>query len=123
MITFTLDTPITVGSLSSQVTVSTLQLTAVTYSSTPALAPLGTATLDLTLTDPVSGFQEVINYQDSSVLTLWGSFGDQIAEAVFAKLVADGRLAPGTAAPVVSPAPVTPPDAATPDPSTSAPTA
>jgi len=103
--TFTLTTPATVGSMTSPITVASLQLTTLSYSSTPALAQIGTGTLSITLTDPVSGWQETINYQDNSVLTLWSEaqtpaagteLGDIMATAIFAKLIADGKLPPGT---------------------------
>ncbi len=105
MTTYTLSTPTTVGGIGSQITVSSFQLTSISYSSTPELAPISTGTLTITLTDPSSGYQETINYQDASVLVLWSQalspaantqLGDIIAGAVFAKLVADGKLPPGS---------------------------
>lgn len=105
MTTYTFTTPIAVGSLSSQRTISSLRLTGVNYTSTPALAQIGTGTLTITLTDPQSGWQEQISYQDASVLTLWSeaqspaantALGDIVAGAVFAKLIADGKLPAGT---------------------------
>lgn len=105
MTTYTLTTPLTVGTLGSQSTVSSLQITVLEYSSTPALAPLGTAELSVTLTDPNSGWQERVLYQDASVFALWQSaqspapgtqLGDILAAAVFAKLIADGKLPAGT---------------------------
>jgi hypothetical protein len=94
--TFQLATPLTVGTVSKPITVSSLQITTVYYSTTPELAPLGTGELDITLTDPVSGWQETVSYQDASVLTLWQSIGDGVAQALFAKLIADGKLPAGT---------------------------
>jgi hypothetical protein len=94
--TYTLTTPISLGSITSPIRVTSLQLTTVNYSSTPALAPIGTGTLSLTLTDPASGYQEQIDYQDADVLAMWASIGDTIANAVFAKLIADGKLPAGT---------------------------
>jgi hypothetical protein len=96
--TYTLTTPVIIGGLSSSQTVSSLQLTAINLSTTPQLAQLGTGTLALTLTDPTSGVQETISYADASVLTLWESIGDTVAQAVFAKLIADSRLPAGTLA-------------------------
>jgi hypothetical protein len=61
----------------------------------------------LTLTDPKTGAQESISYQDASVLAMWKTIGDTIAQAVFAKLIADGKLPAGTLATVADPAPVT----------------
>jgi hypothetical protein len=103
--TYTLTTPVTVGTMSSPISVAALQITGVAYSSTPALAQIGTGTLQVTLTDPESGWQEQINYADATVLTLWASaqsaaagteLGDIVAQAVFAKLIADGKLPAGT---------------------------
>ena len=105
MVNFTLTPAVTVGSLSSQVTVSSLEITAVSWSSTPELAPLGAGDLEITLTDPVSRFQETIGYQDASVNAFVAagvnpsageSLGDLVAAAIFAKLIADGKLPPGT---------------------------
>jgi hypothetical protein len=104
-LTFTLATPVNVGSLNQPLTVSSLQLTGLLYTSTPMLAPIGTGDLQVTLTDPVSGAQETINYQDATVLSLWETvptptsgqqLGDIVAQTVFAKLIADGKLPAGT---------------------------
>lgn len=100
MTTYTLTTPITLGTLANPVTVSSLELTTLQYTSTPALAPIGTGTLAVTLTDPKTGAQESIAYQDASVLALWQTIGDTIAQAIFAKLIADGKLPAGTLATV-----------------------
>lgn len=105
MTLFTLATPISVGTMSSPVTVTSFEVTVVSYSSTPALAPSGTGELDITLTDPNTGWQESFSYQDSSVLTFWSTLstlaaqsavGDIMAQAVFQKLIADGKLPAGT---------------------------
>jgi hypothetical protein len=105
MVTYTLTTPLTVGTLSSSQTITSLQLTTIAYTSTPALALIGTGVLQLILTDPTSGAQETINYQDASVLAFWAKtvsttateeLGDIISSAVFEKLIADGKLPAGT---------------------------
>ena len=104
MTTYTLTTPVTVGSLTSPITLSQLQITGITYSSTPPLAPIGSGLLAITLTDPVSGWQEAINYLDATVPPMWTQsitvaeeeLGDVIAGVVFAKLMADGKLPAGT---------------------------
>jgi hypothetical protein len=105
-VTFTLTTPVNVGTLTSPVNVSSLAITAVSFSTTPALAPLGTAELSITLTDPVSGWQETIDYQDASVLAFFAqaaptpaagaTMEDVMASAVFGKLIADGKLPAGS---------------------------
>jgi hypothetical protein len=97
--TFTLTTPFQTGSFEAPITVTSLQITEVYYSSTPALAPIGTGTLNITLTDPATGWQYQAKYQDASVLTLWQTIADPIAQSIFAKLIADGKLPPGTLAP------------------------
>lgn len=100
-----LTTPVTIGALASPLTVSSLQVTDVAIATKPSLAQIGTGTLAVTLTDPNSGAQETIIYQDATVLTLWAStatvpagqsLGDTIASAVFNKLIADGKLPAGT---------------------------
>lgn len=108
MVTFQLSTPVAVGPLSASVTVSALRVTAVSFSTTPALAPLGTAELSVTLTDPVSGWQEMIQYRDATVLTFFAQSAptpttgqtveDVMSQLVFAKLVADGKLPAGSIA-------------------------
>ncbi len=105
MQTYTLTTPLQTGSLAKSTTVSSLQITGISYTSTPRLAPLGSGSLVITLTDPHSGFQETISYLDSSVPAFWaatcamaptGVLGDTVTAAVFAKLIADGKLPAGT---------------------------
>jgi hypothetical protein len=95
---YALTTPLSVGTLVNPITVSSLQLTTVNYSSTPDLAPLGAGTLSLVLTDPTSGFQETVSYTDSSVIEMWSTIGDTISQAVFEKLIADGKLPLGNIA-------------------------
>lgn len=94
--TFTLAQPATIGNLGNQVTVSSLQLTGITFSSTPEIAQLGTGELTILLTDPKSGYQEQITYRDSSALDLWLKIGDTVASAVFEKLIADAKIPTGT---------------------------
>lgn len=106
MTTFTLTTPFTTGGLSNSITVTSLQITDVWFASIPQLAPIGTGELEITLTDPVSGWQEQITYQDASVLAFFASpatappsgatYSDVISIALFSKLIADGKLPPGT---------------------------
>ena len=106
MVTYTLTTPVNVGTLTQPVAVSSLKVTGVGFSTTPALAPLGTAELSITLTDPVSGWQEMIDYKDASVLTFFAqvaptpptgaTYEDVMAAAVLTKLIADGKLPAGT---------------------------
>ncbi len=105
MLTFTLNTPVNVGGIGSQVTVKALQVTGITSSLTPPLAQIGTGILAVTLTEPNTGWQQTFNYQDDSVPALWTgaqspaantALGDIVAAAIFAKLVADGKLPAGT---------------------------
>jgi len=104
MTTYNLATPVLIGTLGNQTAVSSLQVTGILWTSTPQLAPLGSGDLSVTLTDPASGYQETVRYQDASVLDLWASlqspaantaFGDIVSAAILAKLVADGKLPPG----------------------------
>jgi hypothetical protein len=107
MTTFTLTTPTNVGTLTVPVVVSSLNITALMYTTTPALAPLGTAQLSVTITDPASGWQETISYQDASVLAFFSQLApttlpagttldDVMCQLTFAKLIADGKLPSGT---------------------------
>jgi hypothetical protein len=94
--TYALATPLTFGTLANPISISSLQLTNINLATTPDLAPLGMGTLTLTLTDPKSGAQETVTYRDASVLDLWHTIGDFVSKAVFAKLIADGKLPAGT---------------------------
>jgi hypothetical protein len=108
MVTFTLTTPVNVGTLTAPVVVSALQVTGVWFSTTPQLAPIGAAELEITLTDPVSGWQQTVTYNDDSVPAFFAlpapvpptgaTYQSVMAAAVFGKLVADGKLPPGTLA-------------------------
>jgi hypothetical protein len=109
MVTYTLTTPITVGTMAQPVTISSLQLTTLAYTSTPALAQIGTGVLSVTLTDPTTGAQETVTYKDASVIAMWQTIGDTIAQAVFAKLIADAKLPAGTLATVADVTPATSP--------------
>lgn len=103
---FTLTNPVTTGPLSAPVTVAALEVTGVFFTTTPALAPIGTGELSVTLTETTCGWQEKIQYQDASVLAFFAqlaptpaagaTFEDVMASAIFAKLIADGKLPAGT---------------------------
>ena len=105
-VVFTLTTPVNVGTLTQPVVVSSLTVTGVWFSTTPALGPIGAAELSVTLTDPASGWQETVDYCDSSVPTFFAqaaptppsgaTYEDVIAAAVFSKLIADSKLPAGT---------------------------
>src|SRR5579863_4164214 len=104
--TYTLTTPVNVGTLTAPVNVASLRVTGVNLSTTPALAPIGTAQLTVILTDPVSGWQETVSYQDASVVAFFAqaaptptagqTMQDVMAQAILTKLVADGKLPAGT---------------------------
>jgi hypothetical protein len=106
MTTFTLASPVNVGGFSAPLLVAALTVTSVAFSTTPDLAPLGTGELDITLTDPVSGWQETVSYRDETVLTFLAqaaaappagaTIQSALAAAVFAKLIEDGQLPTGT---------------------------
>jgi hypothetical protein len=96
MVTFTLAAPVNVGGLTDPLSVSSLVITGIKYSSTPALAQLGTSTLEVTLTDPATGWQSVIAYQDATASDVWATVGTDFATAVFNKLLADGKIPAGT---------------------------
>jgi len=107
MKTYTFATPLQITSgLGGSTTLKSVQVTAMTYNQTPALAQIGTGELDITLTDPDTGWQETISYRDASVLTFWQTeitaaqdgttLQDAASEILIAKLVADGKLPAGT---------------------------
>jgi hypothetical protein len=66
------------------------------------------------LTDPVSGWQYKVNYQDASVLNMWQMVGDNVAQALFTKLIADGKLPAGTLSTTTSTTADSPPNQSTP---------
>lgn len=106
MLTFVLTTPANAGSIIKPVTVSSLAVTGAVLNTTPPLAQIGTAQLEVTLTDTVSGWQETISYMDSSVPTFFAqaaptppsgtSLQDIMSELLFNKMIADGKLPAGT---------------------------
>jgi hypothetical protein len=97
VVVFTLETPITIGnSFTDQAVVNRLVITGVVYSSTPALAPGGTFTLKVTLTDPDTRRQFQIDYQDATASDVWADVGTDFATAVFNKLLADGKIPAGS---------------------------
>lgn len=110
MVTFTLTTPGNVGTLTKPIAVSSLNVTAVSFATVPspgqAPMPLGTGLLTVTLTDPVSGWQVTFSYQDATVLSFFAQAApappsgataqDVMAQLVFTKLIADGKLPAGT---------------------------
>ena len=109
---YTLTTPMAVvpDSISAAaVRVTSLEITGIQLNSRPPLAPLGTATLVLTLTDPTSGFQEAINMTINPV-TFWASVvvaagqsvQDAIQVALFGLLTAANLLPAGTLSAVAS---------------------
>ncbi len=110
--TFALTAPVSVGGISSPLSVAALQLTGVGLTTKPSVAPVGTGVLVLTLTDPVSGWQETVQYADDTVITLWQQIGDAVAAAVFAKLTADGKIPAGVV--TADAAPAAPPLLSTP---------
>jgi hypothetical protein len=103
---YTLTTPVTLGGLGSPVTVAALAITSVWFTTTPALAQIGTGELDITLTETTNGWQEVVNYRNASVLTFFAQVApappagatveDVMCGLLFTKLIADGKLPPGT---------------------------
>ncbi len=107
MVTYKLTTPVTVGSLGSPITVKALQVTGINSCLTPPLAQAGTGILAITVTETTNGWQQTFNYRDTSVPALWNAaqspaantkLGDIVAQAIFAKLLADGKLPAGTTA-------------------------
>ena len=105
MVTFKLDTAVNVGTLTAPVNVTELAVTGVTFSTTPALAQVGTGELAVTLTDTMNGWQETVKYADKSVLDFFGQAApapangatvqDVMAQLTLSKLLADGKLPTG----------------------------
>ncbi len=103
---FTLPIPVTLGTLANPITIKALKITSVWFSTTPALAQIGAAELEITLTETANGWQETIVYNDATVVAFFSkvaptppagaTFQDVMAAAVFAKIIADGKLPAGT---------------------------
>ena len=103
---YTLTTPLTIApnSISSPpVTVSALKITAVTFNILPAIAPLGTGTLSITLADSATGYQLQPVSFNFNPDAFWGgvtvasgqAVRDAVEAAVFALLTANKLLPAG----------------------------
>lgn len=100
--TITFNTPVTVGPLGNQVTIASMQLKSFSLNLAP---PSGgsNALLSITLTDPVSGYDHNIVYEDS---TTTPAFVSQILalqaggvpwiNKLYQRIMADGKIPPGT---------------------------
>lgn len=117
---YTFTTPLTMGGMTAPLTVESLQMTGFSCGSFPGSPTVGA--LSITLTDPGSGFQTVVLYQDSTVPAFWqaaavapatgDTLEDTITKAIFAKLVADAKVPPGVLSTFVPPAPAPEPASA-----------
>lgn len=97
MLTF--DTPIEVGTLASRVTVSRLEIASISINMQRTHVAKGVAVMSLLLEDPDSGQQQLVTYNDASVLEFLGGVKNELAgllAPVWAKMMADKRLPSGT---------------------------
>jgi hypothetical protein len=94
----TLDTPVLVGDLSSNVTVSALKLVSISINFEDVYVNNGTAILSICLIDPVSGYPVNIVYQNETALSIAQAIQAQAGAQIFSLLVADGKLPAGSVA-------------------------
>lgn len=98
---YTLTTPITVGDLTSPITVDKLELSGVSLNFEPERTANGTAILSIVLVHRASGYKVNVVYNDATALAFWSALNTAtsvVTKAVFAKLTADGKLPTGTLA-------------------------
>jgi hypothetical protein len=104
---FTLTTPLTIGDLSDRLTITRLQLAAISFNFQDIYASKGAAVMSAVLEDPDSKHTFTITYGgsgfsgDVSALAAWRALDtatNKVTQAIFAKLIADGKLPPGTLA-------------------------
>lgn len=98
---YKLTPPMHVGDLVGGITVDQLQLVSVSINFDTVYASKGNAILSVILLHPSSGWKHNIVYQDASALTFWNSTMDAnsaCSNAIFQKLIADGKLPAGTLA-------------------------
>jgi hypothetical protein len=93
---FTLATPVQVGDLNNQITVSSLKLISFSFNFEDEYANAGVAVLSIRLVDPVSGFPVNIVFQDKASLTMANTLETNYGQALFNKLIASGKLPAGT---------------------------
>jgi hypothetical protein len=105
---YTLTTPITIGDLTSSLTVSSLKLTSISLNFEDAYTQDGIAVLSICLADPVSGYPVNVVYQDASALSMAQTIEAQIGAELFQKLIVDGKLPAGTLADTVATTTTTP---------------
>lgn len=111
MITYTLNAPFSTGTFERPQTITTIQIASVRVSTTPVTRPLpfGSAELDIVVIDQspaANGWSQMFSYEDPSIVDWWNSVQSTSAEgttvkdivdnAVFTKLIADGKLPAGT---------------------------
>jgi hypothetical protein len=98
---YTLNTPITVGDLTSPITVDKLELASISINFEPIYGDKGMAYLSIVLVHRASGYKVNLVYGDATALAFWNALntaGSVVTKAVFAKLTADGKLPAGTLA-------------------------
>jgi len=114
---YTLTTPLTVISNSVSapaVKVTALEITGIQMNKRPALAPIGSGDLTVTLTDPTSGFQETIKtafnpdaFWASITVADGQTIEDAVQTALFSVLTTNKLLPDGTLSTVSSDASAT----------------
>ena len=100
---YTLTTPITVGDMQHQTTISSLKLVSVSLNFEDYYTEQGHAVLSICLAEATNGYPVNVMYQDASALTMAKIIEDQIGQEIFDKLVADSRLPAGNVSTIVEP--------------------
>ena|SRR5690349_9403999 len=103
MPTYQLNTPSTVGDLANPITVSQLNVTAISFQFDPSLTggAVPQMIVSVVLKEPVSGWSHTVTYRgntEGAAVLKWFStnFQTNLVTAVLNRLMADGKLPPGT---------------------------
>lgn len=96
---FQLDKPISVGDLVNQISVSRLEVAAISINLQKGHVAQGNGVISIVLEDPDSGWQQTFTYRDASVLEFIGGLKGELTALlapIWQKLQDDGKLPAGS---------------------------
>lgn len=97
-----LNTPVAVGTLASQTTVSQLQLVAIAVNYEPSHIAKGCAVVSLKVRDMATGYVHSIQYRDAQALALALQMDAMAASPLLSRALSGGQLPPGQIVPVAT---------------------
>ncbi len=97
-----LNTPVRVGTLGSQTTVSQLQLVAIAVNYEPCHVAKGYGVVSLTVRDMATGYVHSIQYRDAQALALALQVDGLAATALLSRALSGAQLPPGQIVPVAT---------------------